>query len=139
MFIHNSFRHLFFNTFSLLITGFIVESEMKTKSKHVTLILLGGISGNLLSGFAMPYNIAVGASGALYAVGGAFVVWMWFNFSRLGPNKFLFMIFFVILFVFSLMNAMSSGTIDIYSHAGGFLVGMPLGALFLKTNTQEAE
>ena len=112
---------------------------MKSKSNHVALILLGGLSGNLLSGFAMPYNIAVGASGALYAVGGAFAVWMWLNWNRLGPNKFLFMIFFFILFVFSFMNAMSSGTIDIYSHAGGFLVGMPLGALFLKTETPEAE
>ena len=64
MFVHNSLRHLFFNTFSLMLIGFIIESEMKSRANHISLILLGGISGNLLSGFAMPYTIAVGASGA---------------------------------------------------------------------------
>ena len=135
MFVHNSLRHLFFNTFSLMLIGFIIETEMKSRGKHLTLILLGGISGNLLSGFAMPYTIAVGASGAQYSVAGAFVVWLWFNFSRLGANKYLFLIFFIVLFVFSFMNAFSSATIDIYSHLGGFIVGLPMGALFLQTKS----
>ena len=137
IFVHNSFRHLFFNSFSLLLIGFVVEAEMESKGKYVALVLLGGISGNLLSGFAMPYTIAVGASGALYAVTGAFVIWVWLNFGRLGPNKYLFLIVFVVLFMFSLMNAASSGTIDIYAHIGGFLVGLPLGILFLRITQPE--
>jgi membrane associated rhomboid family serine protease len=132
IFVHNSFRHLFFNTFSLLLIGFIVEAEMQSRAKYVTLVLLGGISGNLLSGFVMPYTIAVGASGALYAITGTFVIWVWLNFGRLGPNKYLFLIIFIVLFMFSLMNAASSGTIDIYSHVGGFIVGIPMGILFLR-------
>ena len=43
------------------------------------------------------------------------------------------MTIFIILFMFSLLNAGSSGTIDIYSHLGGLIVGAPLGVLFLKT------
>ena len=139
IFVHNSLRHLFYNTFSLLLIGFIVEGEMKSRTKYLILVLLGGISGNLLSGFVMPYNIAVGSSGALYAVSGAFVVFVWLNYRRLGPNKFLFLIIFVLIFLFSLMNAMSSGTIDIYSHVGGFIVGLPMGVLFLRVKDQEDE
>ena len=139
MFIHNSFRHLFFNTFSLLLIGFIVENEMQSRAKYILLVLLGGMSGNLLSGYIMPYTIAVGASGALYAVTGAFVVFVWLNFGRLGPNKYLFIVIFLILSVFSFMNSASSGTIDIYSHIGGFLVGIPLGTIFLRVRDQSDE
>ena len=30
IFVHNSFRHLFFNSFSLLMIGFVVEAEMQS-------------------------------------------------------------------------------------------------------------
>ena len=101
------------------------------------LLLLGGLGGSLASAVMRPYTVGVGASGPIYAILGAFAVFIWLNFERLGPNLPLFLIFFVMLFGFSLINGMSSDAIDIWSHLGGFAVGVPMGALYLRINHPE--
>jgi len=60
--------------------GFVVESEIQTPKKYFTLVLAGGVAGNLFSAWSKPYSIGVGASAAIFAVLGALKVWVWLNF-----------------------------------------------------------
>ena len=133
--IHDSFLHLFWNCFSLFMIGFIVEAEFSgNKNKYELLLLLGGLGGNLASAVMRPYDIGVGASGCIFAILGAFAVFIYINWDRLGDNAVLFIMFFGILFFFSLMNALSSPQIDIWTHLGGLAVGLPMGALYLRAD-----
>ena len=118
--------------------GFIVEAEFSTKrNKYELLLLLGGIGGNLASAIMRPYSISVGASGTIFAILGAFAIFLVVNWERLGQNTIMFVMFFAILFMFSMMNAMSSDAIDIWTHLGGFAVGVPMGALYLRVDSPE--
>jgi rhomboid protease GluP len=78
--LHYSFSHLFWNIFSLFMVGFVVESELKSPTYFVFLILLGSVAGNLLSAWTKPYAIGVGASATIYAMLGTLMVWVWLNF-----------------------------------------------------------
>ena len=130
--------HLFWNTFSLFMIGFIVEAEFSAKPhKYELLLLLGGVGGNLASAVMRPEYIEVGASGSIFAILGAFGIFIWLNWERLGQNTILFIMFFTMLFMFSLMNAAASNQIDMWSHLGGFAVGIPMGALYLRADAPE--
>lgn len=43
------------------------------------------------------------------------------------------MVFFILIAVFSFMNVLAGANIDIYGHLGGFVIGVPLGVLFIRT------
>ena len=47
------------------------------------------------------------------------------------------MVFFILIGVFSVMNVMAASNIDIYGHLGGLITGVPLGVLFLKTESSD--
>ena len=64
--------------------GFVVESEMSKRNSYMLLLLLGGIGGNLASAVMRPYSMEVGASGPIFAILGAFSIFIWINFDRLG-------------------------------------------------------
>ena len=68
---------------------------------------------------------------------GALAIWYWLNYYRMGPNRHIFMVFFILIGVFSVMNVMAASNIDIYGHLGGLITGVPLGVLFLKTESSD--
>ena len=139
MFLHNSFLHLFWNTFSLMMIGFTVEKEMKSKKLYVALVVLGAISGNILSAIIRPLILGVGSSGSIYAILGALCIWYWLNYHRLGENRFIFLIFIGLLALFGILNVLTSKTIDIWSHLGGLTVGLPLACIWLRITRLEDE
>lgn len=77
LFLHNGFEHLLFNSFALLV--FVPPLERLMGSwRFALLYLLGGIVGNLVSSAWGALSeegriLSVGASGAIYAVYGAFL------------------------------------------------------------------
>jgi membrane associated rhomboid family serine protease len=72
IFLHNGFYHLFFNMFSILIFAPPLE-RMLGHVRYALFYLLCGIIGNLFMALMQTSTVAVGASGAIYGVFGAYL------------------------------------------------------------------
>lgn len=75
MFVHdpNSFSHIIFNMIALYFFGPRVEAVMGGQ-RFITLYLVAGVTGALLSLLLTPYATIIGASGAVYGVMLAFAM-----------------------------------------------------------------
>jgi membrane associated rhomboid family serine protease len=126
MFLHYDFLHIAFNMISLLIVGPAVE-VMLGKTRFLTLYLLAGIGGNVLSYLIAPLNGgSAGASGAIFGVFGAYVVLAHLRRKPMGPVVALIVINLVLGF---------SGNIEWQAHVGGLFVGAVLALAFHYAST----
>lgn len=120
MFIHASLFHLVGNMLFLLIFGLRGE-EMFSLPEFLTIYLVGGLFGNILSlGFG-PDFISVGASGAIFAMFGACVIYgrRSVRQSILGALVYAFFLFFI----------NTGAGVNIAAHLGGLVFGLLLGYL----------
>ena len=137
MFLHFGFEHLFSNMITLTFLGAIVEKEMGTL-KYISMYLISGIVGNLLSMLGMVMQVtdvavAAGASGAIFGINGVLVYIAIQNRDRMTDslrNRIIFMT------LFSLYMGFRSTGVDNGAHIGGFIAGMIMGYLFLKNKYQ---
>lgn len=128
MFIHGSFNHILFNMFSLYFFGLYLGSLIGEK-KLLQIYFLGGIVGGLFFVYASdPRTYAVGASGAIFALGAALAI--------LRPNMMVFAFPIPIpmplwMVVFGLMVIMSFIVPNTawQGHLGGLFVGAIAGYL----------
>jgi len=118
IFIHASIYHLVGNMLFLLIFGLRAE-EMFSLPEYLSIFLVGGLVGNLLSlGFG-PDFISVGASGAIFALFGACVIYdrRSVRQSILGALVYAFFLFFI-----------NTGEgVNIVAHFGGLAFGLIAG------------
>lgn len=120
MFIHASLFHLVGNLLFLLIFGLRGE-EMFSLPEFFTIYLVGGLFGNILSlGFG-PDFISVGASGAIFAMFGACVIYgrRSVRQSILGALVYAFFLFFI----------NTGAGVNIAAHLGGLVFGLLIGYL----------
>lgn len=74
MFLHTDFWHILFNMYTLYFFGNALIRILDEK-KFIIIYLVGGIAGGVLFALlAPPYYVALGASGAIFAVGAALAV-----------------------------------------------------------------
>ena len=121
MFIHASIFHLVGNMLFLLIFGLRGE-EMFSLPEYLGIYILGGLAGNLLYlGLGSLYVPAVGASGAIFAMFAACVMYdrRSIRQSIVGGLVFAFFLFF--------MNI--GENTNLLAHFGGLVVGLVLGYL----------
>ncbi len=120
MFIHASIIHLAGNMLFLLIFGLRGE-EMFSLPEYLGIYLVGGLVGNLLSLVFGPYFISVGASGAIFSLFGACVIYNRRSVrqSILGALVYAFFLFFI-----------NTGEgVNILAHLGGLAFGLIVGYL----------
>ncbi len=118
MFIHASIYHLAGNMLFLLIFGLRGE-EMFSLPEYLGIYLIGGLVGNLLSLVFGPYFISVGASGAIFALFGACIIYdrRSVRQSILGALVYAFFLFFI-----------NTGEgVNILAHLGGLAFGLIAG------------
>ena len=120
-----------------MLIGFTVERSVESRNKFLILLAAGSYEGNVLSAIFKPYSVGVGASCTIFALLGVLAIWYWLNYYRLGQNRFVFLVFFILIGVFSVMNILAASNIDVYGHLGGFIVGVPLGVLFLRSESSD--
>lgn len=123
MFIHATIFHLAGNMVFLLIFGLRGE-EMFSLPEYLSIYLAGGLVGNLLSLVFGPNFISVGASGAIFALFGACVIYARGRVrqSILGALVYAFFLFFI-----------STGEgVNILAHLGGLLFGLLIGYLIAR-------
>ena len=127
MFVHQEFLHLFGNMITLFFFGSYL-SRLVGNTWFTLVYLIGGLAGNLLYLVLGPdYSIAIGASGAVYAVAGALVV--------LVPNLRIYLYFLlpmplwmVVLIFFVAFSFLPQ--IAWQAHIGGLVIGLLAGFYF---------
>ncbi|MCW4003461.1 MAG: rhomboid family intramembrane serine protease [Candidatus Bathyarchaeota archaeon] len=123
IFVHATIFHLAGNMLFLLIFGLRGE-EMFSLLEYLTIYLVGGLVGNLASLVFGPLFISVGASGAIFSLFGACVIYRRGHMrqSILGALVYAFFLFFI-----------STGEgVNILAHLGGLLFGLLAGYLLSK-------
>jgi membrane associated rhomboid family serine protease len=125
MFVHGGFAHIFFNMVSLYFLGsFFLRAA--GERNFLAVYFIGGLAGNALYVLLAPPNVTgIGASGAIFAVGGALAV--------LVPRTSVYIFFipiamplWVAILIFLLLSFVSSG-IAWQAHLGGVLAGAVAG------------
>jgi len=132
MFVHAGLWHILGNMIMLYFFGSYLLGLLG-QVKFLIVYFAGGLLGNLLFFFLAPdYAIAVGASGALYAIMAAMAVMrpklkvlLWF----LVPIDLWIVALFGVLLIAS---QMTSTTIAWEGHLGGLVVGLVAGLYFRK-------
>ena len=118
IFIHASIFHLVGNMLFLLIFGLRAE-EMFSLPEYLGIFIGGGLVGNLLSLSLGPDMISVGASGAIFALFAACVIYdrRSVRQSILGALVYAFFLFFINI----------GPTVNILAHLGGLAFGLIIG------------
>jgi rhomboid protease GluP len=124
IFVHASIVHIVGNMLFLFIFGLRGE-EMFSLPEYLGIYVAGGLAGNLLSLAFGPYFISVGASGAIFALFGAIVIY-----SRSSVRQ---SILGGLAFAFFLLLISSGEDVNILAHLGGLGFGLVVGYLLAKS------
>lgn len=132
MFLHFGALHLAMNMLALWDGGKLVE-RMFGAPRFLTIYIVSGVSGNLLS-LVIQGNDAVsgGASGAVFGIYGALLVYVWCARHQMQQMEFRWMFWGALAFsaLTIAMGYLVPG-IDNSAHIGGFLTGMAMAALLI--------
>jgi len=126
IFIHVNIMHLLSNMLFLLIFGIRAET-LFTTTEYYAIYLLSGFTGNLLTLLLGSLSIvSAGASGAIFGLFGAVIIYM----RKVIKAPVITALIFAILFF--LATSLSPG-INILAHFGGLVVGLLFGYLIAST------
>ena len=131
IFIHASIPHIVGNMLFLFIFGLRGE-EMFSLPEYLGIYFVGGLVGNVLSLAFGPYFISVGASGAIFALFGACVIYdrRSVRQSILGA--------LVYAFFLLLLSGLGAGVNDL-AHIGGLGFGLLVGYWIASTRKPQQE
>lgn len=132
MFLHFGALHLGMNMLALWDGGKLVE-RMFGAVRFLVIYLISGVGGNLLS-LVIQGNDAVsgGASGAIFGIYGALLVYVWFARRQMQAQEFRWLFWGALLFsALTIVMGYVIPGIDNSAHIGGFVTGMVMAALLL--------
>jgi len=119
MFVHASITHLAGNMLFLLIFGLRSE-EMFSLPEYLSIYVLGGLTGNLLSLAFLPLDVpSAGASGAIFAMFGAATIY-----ARRAVGQ---SIIGALIFGGFLLLLSTGPNVNNLAHLGGLLAGLLIG------------
>lgn len=131
-FLHGGIIHIFCNMYALYALGPQIEI-LFGRVKYIIIYFLSAIGGSLLSYKFSPSSLSIGASGAIFGLFGAMVVFVLKYKDRI-PKKVLNNLFGVI--ILNLLIGFNLQGIDNFAHIGGLLVGALVAFLFLMQKTR---
>lgn len=124
IFLHANIIHIASNMYSLYCVGYLVE-KVYGRSKYIFIYLLSGIISSYVS-FLFSSAISIGASGAIFGVLGAVLVFSIKFKDRIGKELFINIIAIIVLNIFI---GMSMTNIDNFAHIGGLVSGIIISAI----------
>lgn len=129
MFLHIGFNHLFSNMVALLSIGWLLEKNIG-KSKFIFCYFVSGIIAGIISlTFNPVYEIAAGASGAIFGLFGNFYALINTDFfKKFFKEKYYKTILYII--VMNIFTGITNKGIDNSAHLGGLISGFLLGIAF---------
>lgn len=128
MFVHVNIIHISSNMFFLLIFGLRAE-ELFTDTEYCLVYLMSGLAGNILSLLWPPLTVSAGASGAIFGLFGAVIIYMRKMVERSIVSALVFVFMFLII-------TMSTST-NIFAHFGGLVAGLGIGYYLAKSRKVE--
>jgi len=117
LFIHVNIAHIVGNMFFFAIFGLRAE-EMFDLKQYLAVYFVSGLAGNLLS-LLIPNLVSAGASGAIFGVFGATVIYIR---RAVGQS-----IIGALIVAFFLLFINSGPGVNNFAHLGGLVVGLLLG------------
>lgn len=125
VFVHVDITHIGLNMLFLLIFGFRAE-ELFTTEEYFSVYMLSGLAGSILTLFLMPvYTVSAGASGAIFGMYGASIIYMRKTFGQSIIGALMYSFLFLML---------SSGEgVNNIAHFGGLVVGLIVGYVLAKS------
>ncbi len=127
MFVHAGFWHLFGNMLTLLYFGRALL-QLVGQNKSLLLYFGGGILGNILYiWLGAPQSIAIGASGAVYAIAGALAIMI--PRTRVFAYFVIPMPLWLLVLVFFVLWSFIPG-VAWQAHIGGLVAGLIAGFFF---------
>jgi rhomboid protease GluP len=131
MFIHVSILHLLGNMLFLFVFGLRAEDFFSIE-EYFSIYFLSGLAGNLLTLLFGPSMISAGASGAIFGLFGACIIYMR---RAVGQS-----IIGVLLYSFFLLMISSGPEVNVLAHLGGLIVGLAIGYMLAITRkTKQAK
>jgi membrane associated rhomboid family serine protease len=131
MFLHAGLAHILFNMYALYILGAQLE-QLYGRWRFLAIYLLGGLTGSVASAalnLTGPRDWGVGASGAVFAVIGATVVYFYRYRESLGQFGKGALRHYAGLVLINVLIGLTIPNIDNTAHMGGLVGGMLLGFL----------
>ena len=119
IFIHANIVHLFGNMFFLLIFGLRAEDMFDVK-EYCLIYFLSGLTGGILTFFLWFDSLSVGASGAIFGVLGATMIYV-----RRAVGQSIMSALIYAFFMFFL-NSMGQN-VNLLAHLGGLVAGLLIG------------
>lgn len=125
MFLHFGIMHLFNNMISLLALGSILEREAG-HLKILIIYVLSGIGGGMaVNFFGSEFSLHGGASGAIFGVMGAVLIFLIRKSDPRVPRA-------VLLIVYNVAYTFISSGISVESHVGGLITGIVLALILIR-------
>ena len=129
MFVHANIIHIAGNMLFLLIFGLRGE-EMFSLPEYLSIYILGGLAGNLLSLLLGLDFVSVGASGAIFAMLGACLIYAR---RSIGQS-----IMGALIFGFFLLMMSSGENVNYLAHIGGLVAGLAMGYVLARIRKPQA-
>ena len=128
VFLHAGWQHLLFNAFSILVFAPPLE-RLLGRARYALFFALSGVLGNAYSAAVNfgDVHVAVGASGAVYGLFGAYLYLALFRKGSLddASRRTVYSIL-----IFGLIYSIISPRIDIWAHVGGCIAGFAMLGIF---------
>jgi rhomboid protease GluP len=129
MFVHVDIVHISGNMLFLLIFGLRAE-EMFSLPEYLSIYLLSGLAGNLLTlVFLSPYTPSAGASGAIFGVFGATILY-----SRRSVGQ---SMIGALIYAGFLLLLNSGANVNYFAHFGGLGAGLLIGYILASRRKNE--
>jgi rhomboid protease GluP len=122
MFLHLGVMHLLFNLYALYILGPMVEGYFG-RWRFLAVYFLGGLFGSLAS-YAFSPNPSAGASGAVFALVGANIVYFLKFRDNFGERGRAILQNMIVVTVINLAFGLSVSGVDNWGHMGGLIGGI---------------
>ena len=130
MFVHLSWLHVLVNLWALWDIGRLVEGILG-RWRYAILFVASGVAGNLISLALQDHpRVSSGASGAIFGLYGALLVFLWRERSRIALDEYRWISTVALAFsALMLVLGLFIPSIDNAAHAGGLLAGAVLAWL----------
>jgi len=135
IFLHAGIIHLVSNLFFQLYFGFTFEKRWGT-ARFIMVYMATGIGASLLSTVTGPLtaptppdSVSVGASGALFGLLGADIIYLFMNWNDIPQNKQEACVLTFVVVINFVLGFGSGGAIDNFAHLGGLLTGVFCGTI----------
>tara|TARA_B100000900_G_scaffold385925_1_gene375944 strand:+ start:348 stop:971 length:624 start_codon:yes stop_codon:yes gene_type:complete len=130
--IHFSFTHLAFNCLWIYVLGEKIE-RVDSKTVFVMLVIFSSICSNFLQYYWTSSSLFGGLSGVIYGLlGYCMILEMESDDERyeLPPALYMFMIIWLLLGFFEVLDMFGFGKVANFAHLGGLISGMMFGMMY---------